>query len=69
MTRVIIDREVCKGCELCVSACKRGVLEMDIENLNKKGYYPVNATDEDKCTGCTNCAIICPDSAISIIKE
>jgi len=38
--RVVIIRELCKGCYLCIRACPMKVLEKDIE-LNSMGVYPV----------------------------
>jgi len=55
---VLIRREWCKGCELCVEVCKPRVLEME-------GIYPV-VVDLDACTGCRLCEILCPDFAIKI---
>lgn len=65
---VIIDRDRCKSCELCIHACKRGVLAMDYTALNVKGYSPARVNCPEKCLGCCNCVLMCPDSAISINK-
>lgn len=35
---VTVDREMCKGCGLCVSVCPKHVLEIEKEAVNKKGY-------------------------------
>jgi 2-oxoglutarate ferredoxin oxidoreductase subunit delta len=48
--------------------CKRGLLQTDMSYLNKKGIHPVTITDTDACIGCTNCALMCPDSVITIEK-
>ena len=37
---VVIDRERCKGCELCVSVCPQHVLMME-DAYNRRGYRPV----------------------------
>ncbi len=63
---VKINKNRCKGCNLCISVCKFEALKLS-KKLNKLGYYyiePVNS----KCKGCKNCAIICPDFAIEIYK-
>ncbi len=41
------------------------------DRRNKKGYSPATVADEDmaKCTGCTLCARICPDTAIEVYRE
>lgn len=62
---MLIDKEICKGCSLCVGSCKKNLLQIDKQYLNSKGYNPVTLTNKDECTSCTMCAIICPDSAIS----
>ncbi|MBA4388330.1 MAG: tungsten formylmethanofuran dehydrogenase [Verrucomicrobia bacterium] len=65
---VRIDKERCKGCELCVSVCKTSVLVMSRE-LNAKAYHFAAVTQPDACTGCRRCALICPDAAIEIDME
>jgi electron transfer flavoprotein alpha subunit/NAD-dependent dihydropyrimidine dehydrogenase PreA subunit len=53
---VIIDKELCIGCEQCVDACPFDALEM-------KGELPeVN----DACTLCGSCADVCPEGAITV---
>ena len=36
--RVVVRIDYCKGCELCIAYCKRGVLR-SAEELNKQGYH------------------------------
>jgi len=67
MAKIKIDTERCKGCGLCVLYCNKGQIESD-KSLNKKGIYPVKFTDKGECTGCSFCAIICPDLCITIYK-
>ena len=71
---ISIDRELCKGCYLCVSVCPNELIRVS-EKLNQKGYYPADYTEaglkekERKCTGCAMCATICPDIAIEVYRE
>jgi len=69
---VMIDPELCKGCYLCVSVCPRKTLGIS-RMINQKGYYPAEfqggEEGEKQCTGCANCAIICPDIAIEVYRE
>ena len=65
---VKIDKERCKGCELCVDLCPHKVLAIS-KALNSKGLHFSTAVDESKCTACLQCATICPDAAIEIEKE
>jgi 2-oxoglutarate ferredoxin oxidoreductase subunit delta len=72
--RITLDSEACKACYLCVSVCPENLIAVS-DKLNQKGYYPAEFTETDgnnedrKCTGCTTCAIICPDVAIEVYRE
>ena len=66
--QVVIDRERCKGCELCRSFCPKQLIEMDTQ-VNAKGYCPAKMTRNDECVGCTSCALVCPDCAIDIFAK
>ena len=63
------DRDRCKGCELCVSVCPKGILALDTAATNVKGYHPAAVTDVSLCIACASCAKICPDSVITVEKE
>ncbi|MBP3816244.1 MAG: 4Fe-4S binding protein [Firmicutes bacterium] len=67
MFSLIFSRDVCKGCELCISLCPKHILVLDSEP-NAKGYMPAMCKDEAQCIGCASCAKICPDSAIEIVE-
>jgi 2-oxoglutarate ferredoxin oxidoreductase subunit delta len=73
--RITIDKELCKGCGLCITVCPKKQIEIS-DRLNKKGYYPASFKEADvqdpkkvKCTGCTLCAVICPDIAIEVYRQ
>lgn len=66
MAKITIDTNICKGCELCVNACPRGIISLSADIINAKGYHPAQLTDESRCTGCASCAIMCPDVAIIV---
>ena len=61
---ILVDKERCKGCGVCVASCPCDVLHLSAE-VNSKGY-PVA---QDACTGCASCAIICPDSCITVYRQ
>jgi 2-oxoglutarate ferredoxin oxidoreductase subunit delta len=65
MPRIDIDKERCKGCELCVKACPQGILGMSTE-INSKGYFYSTVVEPMKCIGCRLCCITCPDVAMSL---
>ena len=44
----------------------RDIIELDHDTITAKGYHPAKLVDEEKCTGCTSCAIMCPDAAITV---
>jgi len=67
MAKIVIDRERCKGCLLCISFCPKGLISVD-KNLNRRGVKPVKFHESPECLGCTMCAIICPDSCIEVYK-
>ncbi|MFZ1319956.1 MAG: 4Fe-4S dicluster domain-containing protein [Ignavibacteria bacterium] len=64
--KVVFDIQKCKGCELCITACKEDALELS-EKLNNKGYRYIIANN-DLCTGCINCALVCPDAVITVYR-
>ncbi len=66
--KVMIDPEICKGCELCISVCPKQVLEVAAW-LNSKGFAPSTAAHLEECIRCGFCASICPDMAIRITEE
>ncbi|MBC8448994.1 MAG: 4Fe-4S dicluster domain-containing protein [Chloroflexi bacterium] len=60
---VYVIVEECKGCDLCIDFCPRGVLAHSTET-NAKGYrYPV-VVKEGECANCQLCYLICSDFAI-----
>lgn len=66
--RVIIDKERCKGCALCLEACSRGLLRMS-EDLNARGSRFVESDTPHSCKGCLLCATMCPDAALQIVED
>jgi 2-oxoglutarate ferredoxin oxidoreductase subunit delta len=64
--RVEINIERCKGCELCMKACKESALQLS-GTINIKGYHYAVANN-NVCTGCVNCALVCPDAVITVYR-
>ena len=65
--KIEIDRELCKGCDLCIRACPVKILEIDKEP-NSSGSYPSKVIDMEKCIACGNCYEVCPDVCIRIFE-
>lgn len=65
---IVVDKERCKGCGVCASACPCDVLALSAE-VNSKGYPVAWMVNPDSCTGCASCAVICPDSCITVYRQ
>lgn len=68
--KIEIDRDKCKGCELCVTACKYGVIALSpTGQTNVQGYRHLVAVHPDQCVGCGMCALMCPDAVLTVWRE
>jgi len=70
--KIVIDRERCKGCHICIETCPNDRIEVDT-SLNAKGYAPARFKEtvkegEKGCIGCAQCATVCPDVAIEVYR-
>ncbi|MBP5313782.1 MAG: 4Fe-4S binding protein [Eggerthellaceae bacterium] len=68
MAKIYVDETFCKGCGLCVDACPLHLMQLDKEKMTVKGYHPAVCTDQNRCTACCSCAMMCPDVAIKVVK-
>ncbi len=68
---VTFNGKECKGCELCVVSCPKGIIALNPELTNDAGYHPASITAEnmENCIGCQSCVRMCPDSIITIVKN
>lgn len=66
---VDISKEGCKGCGLCVVSCPVQCLELNTSDTNSFGLHYTILAHPEKCIACQNCAVICPDAAITVYKK
>jgi len=64
---LLIDKNRCKACSLCISVCNKHLLEL-ADELNAKGYHPIRITDQERCTSCALCGVVCPEGALTVYK-
>ena len=65
---IVVDTDRCKGCQLCIVACPKDVIDLAQKKVNVHGYPYVEAADPDKCIGCTACAVVCTDGCITVYR-
>lgn len=68
MAKLLIEKDACKGCGLCVTVCPKKILSLSKTQLNAKGYSPVEVSDMALCIGCASCAKMCPDFVFTVEK-
>ena len=51
-----------------MAVCPKNVLELS-EEVNAMGYFPVYRARPEDCIYCSTCCIMCPDVAITIVKD
>ena len=54
---IVVDKERCKGCGVCVVNCPTEAIALSHE-VNGKGYNFLSL----------NCATVCPDSVITVYR-
>jgi len=65
---VTVNTERCKGCNLCVVACPKNVLDLQQKEVNNRGYHFAYMAQPDECIGCQSCAMVCPDACIEVYR-
>ena len=48
---VTVEKERCKGCDLCVVACPTDVLSLQPKEVNDRGYHYAFMAEPDKRIG------------------
>jgi 2-oxoglutarate ferredoxin oxidoreductase subunit delta len=64
---IAVDTGKCKGCGVCIVHCLAGTIALSKE-VNAKGYHYLYMANPATCTGCTNCATVCPDACITVYR-
>ena len=59
---VYIFEPWCKGCEICVSLCPKGTLEMGRDKIAR-------VARPETCTACGLCEVWCPDFCITVVAK
>ncbi|WP_243361443.1 4Fe-4S dicluster domain-containing protein [Fundidesulfovibrio terrae] len=62
LKELIIDRNWCKGCRICVQFCPQKVLDVD-------GEDKAVASRPWDCVACGMCELRCPDLAITVVTQ
>ena len=65
---VEIEVEGCKGCGLCVANCPTKCLDLKIDDTNSFGYHYSYMAEPDKCIGCPNGGIMCPEACSTVYR-
>jgi 2-oxoglutarate ferredoxin oxidoreductase subunit delta len=66
--QILVNTNRCKGCQLCIDACAKGVIAL-ANKVNVSGYPYIEAVNPDDCIGCASCAIVCPDGCITVYRK
>ncbi|MGA3060507.1 MAG: 4Fe-4S dicluster domain-containing protein [Candidatus Bathyarchaeia archaeon] len=59
MVKIIVNKDTCSGCEICVNTCPVGVYKME----NGKS----SPVEVDNCLICRGCEAQCPTESIQVI--
>ena len=69
MSYIVINKEKCKACYLCIEECPKKLLRVSKET-NSLGNHVVEFNDpNNECLGCAMCATRCPDLSITEVYK
>lgn len=62
LKEIIINRDWCKGCGICIVFCPKKVLALDEQEKS-------TVVKPEDCIGCRLCEFRCPDLAIEVLLD
>lgn len=69
MSHIVIDKDKCKACYLCINESTQKLLKIG-SDTNKLGIHVIEFNDPNhECLGCAMCATRCPDLAITEVYK
>jgi len=67
---LFLNKNRCGGCQMCISVCPTGILELSNELNMRIAYIPcVKKGKANYCTACRRCEFGCPDWCIYVVEE
>jgi len=63
-----IDQERCKGCDLCLKLCPKGVFQ-ESQEVGAKGFRLIIPELSRQCSNCGLCKYFCPEEAVILEGE
>ncbi|MBO5434957.1 4Fe-4S dicluster domain-containing protein [bacterium] len=65
MSHIVIDKNKCKACYLCINECPKNLIKIGNETNNLGNRIVEFIDTKGECLGCAMCATRCPDLAIT----
>ncbi|MDZ4170726.1 MAG: ferredoxin family protein [Methanobacteriaceae archaeon] len=65
---ISLDPKLCKGCDICTEFCPKKVYEIP-DTSDKRGVRVPVPKNQEKCTKCKLCELMCPEQAIKVEGE
>jgi len=65
---VAVERDFCKACRFCIDVCPVDVFQWS-KDVNRLGWFPIEAAHEDNCVGCMLCYQVCPDFVLTVASK
>lgn len=67
MNHIVIDKNRCKACFLCMDECPKKLIKIGNETNNLGNRVVEFCDPKGECLGCAMCAKRCPDLAITAV--